>query len=104
MQGGDFVYGSGGTQKDIQQNKTSEKIAKRSDFKLSKILPSPTKSSPSLTLKENTTPLKARPDSIDTIHSEANPEEKEDDTEEKIETDEETTSDGDWYVLVVTPN
>ena len=99
MQGGDFVYGPAGTQKDNQQNKTLEKGAKKSDFKLSKILPSPTKNCASHTLKGyNTTLPKAQTDAADTIKNEINVEEKDDDTEEKRETDEETTSDGDWYV------
>ena len=93
MQGGDFVYGSAGTQKDLQSKKTIETTTKKSDFKLSKILPSPSKIVSSQTSKED---QKSSSDHCEIMNSDVNADNSKDDTDDKKETDEET-SDGDWY-------
>ena len=98
MQGGDFVYGSSGSQKDSLIKKTFEKQEKKSDFKLSKILPSPNKNLPGNTQKRNDEISKMTSDSRKEATDDSNALGNEDDVEEK-ETDEET-SDGDWYAII----
>ena len=100
MQGGDFLYGPAGTQKESNNKKTVEKQEKKSDFKLSKILPSPNKTLSSHTPKRNDGISKAQTDSSQELIGDTSTQEKEDDVEEKTETEEET-SDGDWYVLPI---
>ena len=99
MQGGDFLYGPAGTQKESNNKKTVEKLEKKSDFKLSRILPSPNKTLSSNTPKRNDEISKAQTDSSQRIIDDTSTNEKEDDVEEKTETEEET-SDGDWYVVL----
>ena len=99
MQGGDFLYGSAGTQKETNNKKTVEKLEKKSDFKLSKILPSPNKTLTSHTSKRNDEISKAQTDSSQEIIDDTSTHEKEDGVEEKTESEDET-SDGEWYVVL----
>ena len=95
MQGGDFVYGSAGTQ-ETQQAKPADKRGKKSSFQLSKILPSPSKKNVGRPSNEQLESIEIQETHNNTRTSEVEKKNQAEHAEEKQDSDEDTT-DGDWY-------
>ena len=95
MQGGDFVYGSAGTQ-ETQQPKSVDKRGKKTSFQLSKILPSPSKKNIDRPSNDQQESIEIPEIHENTRTSEVTKKNQAEHAEEE-QVSEEDTSDADWY-------